>query len=100
MQQLPTQNNMFSVIFCPWRTAEILNTIISAADGHNIKAMEIGTPKCNRRLNTELERRSISYRISNCYCNEGFLLNPAFIGIGQIVKAINLLCEDYNQRGQ
>ena len=105
MQQLSTSHNMFTIAFFPKYTADTLNTIINMADGQTTTRKDVGKVKFNKRINWELERRGIDYRISSSFCKPGtaflmhLLIIPTFIEIPQVVNALNLLCEDYNKRG-
>lgn len=108
MQQLSTSRNLLTVGLFPGNTAKDLNTIINGADGQNTTRKDANSIarlyKTNRRINWELNRRGINYRISNCFCSKGaffvyILIIPTFICINQMATAMNLLSADYNQRG-
>lgn len=103
--QLSTNWNAMSIGMCQGAAADVVNTIIMPVDGIKAKRSSIGATKTNKRINRELERRGIDYRISKCYSITGLhlLTNiwmiPVFVEMHQIAVALNLLSEDYNSRG-
>ena len=103
--QLPTDWNFLSVGLSPGPVAQVVNEIIMPYDGSRTTIFSLGTSKLNNRINRELERRGINYRIAKCYATVGLhlltniLLIPVFIEMHQIAVALNLLSEDYNARG-
>lgn len=108
MQPLSTSRNLLTIGLFPGSTAKDLNTIINGADGQTTTRKDANSfarlYKTNRRINWELNRRGIDFRISNCYCGKSaffvyILIIPAFISMNQIATAMNLLSADYNQRG-
>ncbi|MBQ2989514.1 MAG: hypothetical protein IJD59_10455 [Clostridia bacterium] len=77
--------------------ANDINTIMTRYDGKTTKPESIFmfgskysvfSPLTMNRINVELERRGIDFKIGN-----------SFIGCFQIFKALNLLSEDYNRKG-
>ena len=77
--------------------ANDINTIITRYDGKTTKPESIFmfsskysvfAPATMNRINVELERRGIDFRIGK-----------AFGGVFQIFEALNLLSEDYNRKG-
>ena len=107
MKQLSTNRNLFSCMF-PGHLADDLNTIVNHADGLTSKRRDVDSffhlYKFNKRLNAELERRHLDYRVSKCFCIKTafflyILVIPPFISMAQIVTAMNILSEDYNKRG-
>ncbi len=106
--ELSTDHSLLTLAVSPGACAEALNLIIAGNDGQTSTAMDFSfapkLAKTARRMNAELERRNISYRISSCFCSSAALLLylliiPAFIQMSQIAQALNLLAEDYNKRG-
>ena len=107
MKQLPTNRTFFSFMF-PRFIVDDLNTIINQVDGQTSRPRDANSffrlYKFNQRINRELERRGLDYRISHCFCKKSsFLLNmlliPSFIEISQTATAMNILSADYNERG-
>ena len=107
MSRLPTDRTFFSFLF-PSQIVNDLNTIINQADGMTSKKRDANSffhlYKLNKRINTELERRNLNYRISKCFCNKSafflfILIIPSFVCMIQTATAMNILSEDYNQRG-
>ena len=108
MKNLPTDHNLISLAFSSGACAEYLNTIIGGNDGKTSTAADFSfgpkLAKTAQRMNVELTRRGIDYRISKCFCSVAsfalyLMIIPAFIEMSQIAKALNLLSEDYNKRG-
>ena len=107
MSKLPTNRTFFAFLF-PGQVANDLNTIINQADGMTSKRRDANSffrlHKFNKRINSELQRRNLNYRISKCFCSKSafflyILIIPSFISMTQIATAMNILSEDYNQRG-
>ena len=108
MEKMSTTRNILSVGLFPGMTANDLNTIINQADGQTSTRKDANSfariYKVNRRINWELERRGIDYRVSKCFCGKGclfmcILIVPMFILMAQTATGMNLLSADYNQRG-
>lgn len=101
--QLKSDWNVISLAFNYGEIADILNHVIS--DGVTAKAINVLSPKNAIRINDELERRGIDFKISKTYTKTGIrllsklLLIPIIIEANQYTKAVNLLAEDYNSRG-
>ena len=104
MKHLRTDRTIFSFLL-PHILANDLNTIIGQADGKITKNRDVGGYEFNQRINLELERRGLGYRISNCFCNKTsnffmkILLIPMFVEMSQVSSAMNVLAADYNERG-
>ena len=107
MAKLST-NRTFLSFMMPGLIAEDLNTIVNQADGMVSKKKDVNSffrmYRFAQRINGELERRKINYRISNCFCKKSsvflfILIIPNFIVMSQVATAMNLLSEDYNNRG-
>ena len=104
MKQLSTNRTVFSFLF-PSLIANDLNTIINQADGKVTKFKDVGEYTFFSRLNWELERRGLDYRIPQCYCKKSslrlmyFLFIPAYIAMFKAATAMNILSDDYNKRG-
>ena len=107
-EKLPTDHTFFSLAFSSAACADYLNEIIGASDGKKSSASDFsfGPKLCKtvKRMNDELQRRGIQYRISKCFGSSAsialyLMIIPAFIEMSQIAKALNLLSADYNERG-
>jgi len=107
MQYLPTDRTILSMMF-PRQLAADLNTIIHQADGKTTSPKEMNSfahlYKSAIRMNEELKRRGIEYRISDSFCKKSsffihILIIPSFVAMFQFATALNLLSEDYNKRG-
>lgn len=104
MKQLSTNRTIFSFLL-PNLIANDLNTIINQTDGRITKTRDVGSWEFNLRINQELERRGLSYRISKSFCRKTswfflmILLIPMFIEMSQTATAMNILSADYNERG-
>lgn len=103
-KRLATQRNIF-VFLLPSLLADDLNTIASDYDGEHTSAFAFSGTRCNQRINNELERRGLNYRISSCFAKSGIhllvrlLFIPMFVEMQQIINAMNILSEDYNAKG-
>ena len=107
MKQLSTSRTLLSFLF-PRAIVNDLNTIIGQADGQTSHPRDANSffrlYSFNQRINRELERRSLDYRIPRCFCKKGsFFLNlliiPSFIEMSKVATAMNVLAADYNERG-
>ena len=104
MKQLSTDRTVFSFLL-PNLIANDLNTIINQADGKTTKTKDVGGYKFYSRINWELERRGIDYRIPQCYCKKSsfylmcYLLIPMYVAMFKAATAMNILSDDYNKRG-
>ena len=107
MEKLPTDRTFLTFLF-PMLVADDLNIIIDQADGQTTRTRDMSSIahiyKSAIRINSELERRNIGYRISRCFCRKSafflyILFIPSFVAMNQIAHAMNLLSEDYNERG-
>ena len=105
---LSTNRTVLSYLnpFFPKQAANDLNIIINQADGKTTTAKDMNsffrTPKTCKRINDELARRNLDYRVSKIFCTSSlplFLLIPAFIAMNQMMTALNILSADYNERG-
>ena len=103
-QILSTNRNLLSHLF-PSVLANDLNTIASDYDGEHTSARSFGSTRSIQRINNELERRGLSYRISPCFAKSGqhllmrILLVPMFVEMQQVINALNILSQDYNAKG-
>ena len=108
MKQYPTNWSYYVPTFK--QKLAIINEILMPIDG--VKATNFGysfgSVKTNIRINKELERRGIDYRISSCFCSGlcQLLMVPLIvfpfhmiIANNQASKAMSLICADVNARG-
>ena len=101
--QLNADWNAVTLAFNYGAIADILNCVI--ADGVTTKTINVVSAKNAVRINSELERRGIDYRISKTFTKNGIILLsrwlviPTFIELHQYAQAVNLLAADYNSRG-
>ena len=80
---------------------EDMDIIASGYDGKRCKYNDFGFSVPTERINAELKRRGINYQVGR-FVSSGFarmLIIPGFIGISQVITAMNLLSADYNLHG-
>ena len=108
MKQYPTTWSYYVPTFK--QKLAIINEILMPIDGIKAKnfGFGFGAVKTNQRINKELERRGIDYRISSCFLSPAFhILTAPLLPIGihfivavmQADKAMSLICADINARG-